>query len=101
MSVDGLHGRTNGKGRSPTAKASGKNSPPRPGGALVARRYTVPGTDPLAAVEYVRRDSVIQNPDGSVVFATRGAEIPAGWSQLATDIVVSKYFRKSGLHGDP
>ncbi len=40
------------------------------------------------------------NPDGSVVFKMEGAEVPAGWSQLATDIVVSKYFRKAGLHGD-
>src|SRR6185369_4427398 len=39
------------------------------------------------------------NPDGSVVFKMDGAEIPADWSQLATDIVVSKYFRKAGLHG--
>ncbi len=38
--------------------------------------------------------------DGSVVFKMEGAEIPAGWSQLATDIVVSKYFRKAGIHGD-
>ena len=47
-----------------------------------------------------RRTSVITNPDGSVVFKMDGAEIPAGWSQLATDIVVSKYFRKAGLHGN-
>src|SRR6202042_3863138 len=42
---------------------------------------------------------VIPNPDGSIVFKMDGAEIPSGWSQLATDIVVSKYFRKAGLHG--
>jgi len=44
---------------------------------------------------------VISNPDGSQVFRMDGAEIPAGWSQLATDIVVSKYFRKAGIGGDP
>ncbi len=43
---------------------------------------------------------MITNPDGSVVFKMEGAEVPAGWSQLATDIVVSKYFRKAGIHGD-
>ncbi len=42
---------------------------------------------------------MINNPDGSVVFKMEGAEVPSGWSQLATDIVVSKYFRKAGLHG--
>jgi ribonucleoside-diphosphate reductase alpha chain len=43
---------------------------------------------------------VITNPDGSVVFKMEGIEVPKGWSQLATDIVVSKYFRKAGLYGD-
>ncbi|MCA9623453.1 MAG: vitamin B12-dependent ribonucleotide reductase, partial [Myxococcales bacterium] len=47
-----------------------------------------------------KRTSVITNPDGSVVFKMEGAEIPAEWSQLATDIVVSKYFRKAGLFND-
>ncbi len=50
---------------------------------------------------YERRSSVITNPDGSIVFKMEGAEIPSTWSQLATDIVISKYFRKAGLHGDP
>jgi ribonucleoside-diphosphate reductase alpha chain len=71
------------------------------GGAVrVSRRYTTAGIDPLETVVYERRSSVITNPDGSVVFKMDGAEIPAGWSQLATDIVISKYFRKAGLHGD-
>ncbi len=61
------------------------------------RRYTTPDIDPLDAVEYEKRHSVITNPDGSVVFETKDAEVPKGWSQLATDIVVSKYFRKAGV----
>jgi ribonucleoside-diphosphate reductase alpha chain len=60
----------------------------------------VPGVDPLDAVVYERRSSTITNPDGSIVFKMDGAEVPVGWSQLATDIVISKYFRKAGLHGD-
>ncbi|MCC6521356.1 MAG: vitamin B12-dependent ribonucleotide reductase [Polyangiaceae bacterium] len=64
------------------------------------RRTTRPGVDPFDEVRWERRSSVITNPDGSIVFKMEGAEIPAGWSQLATDIVVSKYFRKAGLHGD-
>ena len=59
------------------------------------------GTDPLDEISYELRDSVITNPDGSVVFEMRGAEIPESWSQLATDIAVSKYFRKAGINGDP
>ena len=49
---------------------------------------------------YELRDSVISNPDGSVVFEMRGAEVPVDWSQLASDIAISKYFRKAGIHGD-
>jgi ribonucleoside-diphosphate reductase alpha chain len=64
------------------------------------RRHTRRGADPLDEVLWERRSSVITNPDGSVVFKMEGAEIPAGWSQLATDIVVSKYFRKAGIRGD-
>lgn len=88
------------------AKAKAKPAAAEPkrrasrGGIAVPRRYTNRGVDPLDEVTWERRSSVITNTDGSVVFKMEGAEIPAGWSQLATDIVVSKYFRKAGLHGD-
>ncbi len=61
------------------------------------RRQTTPGRNPLDQVEYVKKTSVITNPDGSEVFRMDHAEVPAEWSQLATDIVVSKYFRKRGV----
>ncbi len=70
------------------------------GGVSVERRFTTAGVDPLDQVTYERRSSTITNPDGSVVFKMEGAEVPTGWSQLATDILISKYFRKAGLHGD-
>ncbi len=69
-------------------------------GLSFERRYTTTGGDALGDMTWEGRTSVITNPDGSVVFKMEGAEIPAAWSQLATDIVVSKYFRKAGLHGD-
>ena len=69
-------------------------------GIRFQRMVTKSGHDPLDEVRMERRTSVITNPDGSVVFKLDGAEIPASWSQLATDIVVSKYFRKAGLFGD-
>ena len=50
---------------------------------------------------YERRDVVVANPDGSVVTTVRGVEVPKGWSQLATDILATKYLRRAGLHGDP
>ncbi|MHC4947324.1 MAG: adenosylcobalamin-dependent ribonucleoside-diphosphate reductase, partial [Planctomycetota bacterium] len=63
----------------------------------ITRRFTKPGQDVFATVEWTKRDSRIANADGSVVFEMTGAEVPASWSQLATDIVVSKYFRKAGV----
>ena len=70
------------------------------GGLLIERRFTAPGEDPLETTVYEKRDSAISNSDGSTVFELKGAEVPVGWSQLATDIAVSKYFRKAGLNGD-
>ncbi|MGH7214779.1 MAG: LAGLIDADG family homing endonuclease, partial [Tepidisphaeraceae bacterium] len=63
----------------------------------IQRRFTKQGQDPFATVEYEKRTSRISNPDGSVVFEMTDAEIPKTWSQLATDIMVSKYFRKAGV----
>src|SRR5438876_10673483 len=63
----------------------------------ISRRFTKPNSDPFATVEYEKRTSRITNPDGSVVFEMSDAEIPKTWSQLATDIMVSKYFRKAGV----
>ncbi|MDA0802458.1 MAG: adenosylcobalamin-dependent ribonucleoside-diphosphate reductase [Planctomycetota bacterium] len=63
----------------------------------VTRRFTTAGKDVYSSVEWTRRSSKISNADGSTVFEMRDAEIPKEWSQLATDIVVSKYFRKAGV----
>jgi ribonucleoside-diphosphate reductase alpha chain len=63
----------------------------------ITRRFTKPNQDAFATVEYEKRTSRISNPDGSVVFEMNDAEIPKQWSQLATDIMVSKYFRKAGV----
>ena len=66
-----------------------------PSGLVVGRYFTKAGEDVLAGVKYGRRASKISNPDGSSVFTMEGAEIPADWSQLASDIMISKYFRKA------
>ena len=63
----------------------------------INRKFTQQGQDPFASVQYEKRTSRITNPDGSVVFEMNDAEIPQAWSQLATDIMVSKYFRKAGV----
>ncbi len=66
-------------------------------GLRIPRHFTQEGRDPYASIEWTRRDSRITNPDGSVVFEVKDAEVPASWSQVATDIIVSKYFRKAGV----
>ena len=68
-------------------------------GLTFERQFTHPFSKPLDEVRYVKRSSVITNPDGSVVFKMDNVEVPENWSQLATDIVVSKYFRKRGIPG--
>ena len=66
-------------------------------GLSIPRVFTTPGSDPLEEVQYEKRSSRIANTDGSVVFEMEGTEIPVGWGQVATDIMVSKYFRKAGV----
>jgi ribonucleoside-diphosphate reductase alpha chain len=63
----------------------------------ITRKFTVAGCDPFASVKWTKRSSKISNPDGSIVFKMDDAEVPETWSQLATDIMVSKYFRKAGV----
>ena len=63
----------------------------------IARRFTDPNQNVFDTVEWTTRSSRITNADGSLVFEMVDAEVPASWSQLATDIVVSKYFRKAGV----
>ncbi|MEM9165412.1 MAG: adenosylcobalamin-dependent ribonucleoside-diphosphate reductase [Planctomycetota bacterium] len=63
----------------------------------ITRKFTTQGQDVFATAEWTKRASKISNPDGSVVFEMGDAEVPSSWSQLATDIMVSKYFRKAGV----
>ncbi|HWB20945.1 MAG TPA: hypothetical protein VG711_11640, partial [Phycisphaerales bacterium] len=68
----------------------------------ISRRFTnaTPGFDVYSTVEWTRRTSKITDSDGRAVFEMKDAEVPKSWSQLATDIVVSKYFRKAGIPQD-
>ncbi|KKW42085.1 MAG: Ribonucleoside-diphosphate reductase, partial [Candidatus Magasanikbacteria bacterium GW2011_GWA2_56_11] len=66
-------------------------------GLRFQRRFTSPGISPFDLVEYESRSSVIREPDGTVVFEMKNIEIPKQWSQVATDIIAQKYFRKAGV----
>ena len=52
---------------------------------------------PFDHFEYDYRTSVIRNPSGEVVFEMNNVEVPKQWSQIATDILAQKYFRKAGV----
>lgn len=63
------------------------------------RYFTSEHSDPLDSVQYVKAHSRIKDIDGQTVFEMKEIEVPANWSQLAIDILVSKYFRKAGVPG--
>src|SRR5688500_9685556 len=63
------------------------------------RYFSTAGVDPFDQVEWELRDAIIGSEKGTVVFEQRGVEMPKAWSQQATNIVVSKYFR--GHVGSP
>ncbi len=62
-------------------------------GVAIERFFTRPGVDPMDEVEWELRTAVITGEDGRVVFEQRDVEVPKAWSQTATNVVVSKYFR--------
>lgn len=63
----------------------------------IPRLYTKEGKDPYESIEFTTSSSVIRNPDGSVVFEWKEVKVPKDWSQVATDIMAQKYFRKAGI----
>jgi ribonucleoside-diphosphate reductase alpha chain len=66
-------------------------------GLSIPRKYTTEGVDPLSQVKYEKRSSIIKNPDGTKVFEITDVEVPVTWTQVATDILAQKYFRKTGV----
>ena len=63
----------------------------------ISRLFTQEGRDPFESIDFVKRTSEIKNPDGSIVFLMEDVEVPKDWSQVATDIIAQKYFRKAGV----
>jgi ribonucleoside-diphosphate reductase alpha chain len=63
----------------------------------IERRYTTEGQDAYAAITFRTVTSEIRNPDGSVVFRLEDVAVPDTWSQVASDVLAQKYFRKAGV----
>jgi ribonucleoside-diphosphate reductase alpha chain len=67
------------------------------GGLQFSRRFTRDDVNVFDLFEYDYRTSIIRNPSGEVVFEMNHVEVPNHWSQIATDILAQKYFRKAGV----
>src|SRR6187200_2467624 len=63
----------------------------------IERRYTKEGQSAYADIKFRLTTSEIKNPDGSVVFKLDNVEVPESWSQVASDVLAQKYFRKAGV----
>ena len=87
ITVNGRRSRnraTSGNGRAESSRATG---------LTVARRFTREGVHPFEGVAWEKRSAIIGNERGETVFEQQDVEIPASWSQMATNVVVSKYYR--------
>ncbi len=63
----------------------------------ITRRFTAETASPYDAIAFRKTASEIRNPDGSVVFRLDEVDVPAAWSQVASDVLAQKYFRKAGV----
>ncbi len=78
----------------------GKNNATKKGtgkGLQFGRYFSKEGVDVYDLFQYEKRSSVIRNPAGDAVFEMNDVEVPGTWSQVATDILAQKYFRKAGV----
>jgi len=63
----------------------------------IARRFTVANQSPYEGIEFKSVTCDIKNPDGGSVFKLENVRVPSSWSQVASDILAQKYFRKAGV----
>jgi ribonucleoside-diphosphate reductase alpha chain len=82
-----------------SSKPANKKKETKPGGIAVDRFFTKPGVDVYDTCEWETRSAGITSESGGIVFEQKDVEMPKFWSQMATNVVVSKYFR--GHLGSP
>ena len=63
----------------------------------IQRRFTTEGMSPYEGIPMTTRTSEIRNPDGTAIFHQDDIVVPENWSQVATDVLAQKYFRKAGV----
>ncbi|MFH0909639.1 MAG: vitamin B12-dependent ribonucleotide reductase [bacterium] len=78
--------------KSASGKASAKTRGTQPKGLKINRIFSAKGVNPLDAVEWEKRNAMISDDKGQVIFEQNNVEVPTFWSMLATNVVASKYF---------
>ncbi|MBT5000751.1 MAG: adenosylcobalamin-dependent ribonucleoside-diphosphate reductase, partial [Tateyamaria sp.] len=63
----------------------------------IERQFTEAGKGAYVDLDFVTTVSEIRNPDGTIVFRLDDVEVPRTWSQVASDVIAQKYFRKAGV----
>ena len=63
----------------------------------INREFTSENQSPYETINFKKVSTEILNPDGSLVFKLEDFEVPESWSQVASDILSQKYFRKAGV----
>ena len=63
----------------------------------IERNFTTEESGAYGDLEFTTTSSEIRNPDGTVVFSLSDVQVPASWSQVASDVIAQKYFRKAGV----
>src|SRR5690242_11453224 len=81
------------RARSSSGPKTPKKKETKTGGVNIDRWFTKPGVDVYDTCEWETRSAVITNERGEIVFEQKDVEMPRFWSQMATNVVVSKYFR--------
>src|SRR3954453_17815696 len=82
-----------------SSKPANKKKETKLGGIAIDRFFTKPGVDVYDTCEWEMRSAAITRGSGGIVFEQKDVEMPKFWSQMATNVVVSKYFR--GHIGSP
>lgn len=82
-----------------TKRSANGKAPLTSNGIQFRRLFSVEGIHPYDRIEWSKREAVISNERGEVVFQQKDVEVPQSWTQMATNVVVSKYFR--GAIGTP
>ncbi|MFA9230194.1 MAG: vitamin B12-dependent ribonucleotide reductase [Microgenomates group bacterium] len=63
----------------------------------IERKFTTESSGAYGAIDFATTTSEIRNPDGTIVFRNDAVEVPSSWSQVASDVLAQKYFRKAGI----